>query len=92
MIRALALALAAAALGGILGWAAGRFLSFWAGLGLAALGLVALIWVGVLARLSPGMEGLAFFVLAVLVIAPATLAAALGAVIARLQENKDPRQ
>ena len=79
---AIATPIGAALLGIALGFALSRWVAGWVGWSAAALGLGAAVGLAWRAESLPGMEGLAQFVLALLVIAPASLGAALGALLA----------
>lgn len=82
-MRALGFALLTAAVAALAGWAFGRMGRRWAvvrWIGAAlALGLaVAAAWVVLTARAAPGMEGLARFLMALILLGPAALGVALG--------------
>ena len=86
-MRALAVALFAASVAPLAGWSLGRLGHRWRpfrwvavalALGLAA----AAAWVTLTARDAPGMEGLARFLMALILLAPSALGMALGLWIA----------
>lgn len=82
-LRALGFALVTALVAGLAGWGLGRLGRRWAALRwlgiLLALGLaVASAWVVLTARDAPGMEGLARFLMALILLAPASAGLAVG--------------
>jgi hypothetical protein len=82
-MRALGMALLTAAVAGLAGWALGRMgrrwaVVWWIGAALA-LGLAAAaVWMVLTARTAPGMEGLAWFLVALILLGPAVLGLSLG--------------
>jgi hypothetical protein len=79
----------AALVGLALGYAAARWVGPWLGWLLAAAGLggAAALWLASAGQ--PGMAGLGYFVVALMIAAPAGLAAALGTVIALIGAARD---
>ena len=76
--------LVAALVGLALGFAAARWVGVWLGWVLAALGLGGALALWLVSAGLPGMDGLGYFVGALLIAMPAGLAAALGTVIAMI--------
>ena len=82
--RLLLLPLAAAVIGGGLGYALARWLGRWWGWALALTGLGAAVWLILNGQGQDGMDGLGQVVTALLIAAPAGLGAALGTILAQL--------
>lgn len=81
--------LVAALVGLALGYAAARWVGIWLGWVLAALGLGGAVALWLFSRGQAGMEGLGYFVSALLIATPAGLAAALGTVLAMIAAARD---
>jgi hypothetical protein len=79
--RILLFPLAAALVGAALGYAAARWIAPWAGWALAVLGLGGAVWLVLEGQGRAGMEGLGYVVIAMLMLAPAGLGAALGTLV-----------
>jgi hypothetical protein len=74
-----------ALLGVALGFVAARWVAPWLGWALAGISLLGAVVLVIRAQPAEGMDGLGYFVLAMLVLAPGGLGAALGTVIAALR-------